>query len=1111
MSKVSSNDVEAVRASGLFDAEWYLQTYPDVSALGMDPAEHYLWLGAELHRNPSPRFETGFYLTEYADVSESEVNPLLHYIRIGAREGRSATLSGHAQPSPADQRSETAPRSDNAGATIEEVDPKSIYTSSFDAKRPYVHPPSDHLRNLLDVYHLERLSAAPDRSRIAIFTAIAGDFEVQKFPEHLIGECDYFLFVDQPVPDVGLFNLRPTEFVSPDPRRTARFVKTHPHHLLSGYDIAVWIDSNIIVRGAALASMIAEFQASDFPVASVPHPWRSSVYEEAAECIRRKLDDETTISAQMGRYHAEGFDSDGLIETNLMMYDLRHPKVPQFLNAWWREIDCGSRRDQLSVNFAMHEAGIDCMRLTKKPDSVRNHPEFAILTHSPRAGNTSECIASLSKGLIDPFKGLSYAMVRDEHIRRHKELPIDVIVCVHNALEDVRLCLHSIDRAKTGSNQRIILIDDGSDRETGSFLARFARNRSDVLLHRNEQATGYSRAANQGLKLSTAEFVILLNSDTVVTDGWAEKLADALFCSPGAGIVGPMSNAASHQSIPEHRSGKDQTAINELPAGTTAEDMNRHCERWTASHALPRTPLVHGFCFGIARAVINAIGYFDVERFPRGYGEENDFCIRASEAGFGLVVATHTYVFHAKSKSYTGANRVALMDAGGRTLRDLYGSPRIDRAVQSMRENPMFKQIRTAAAALYNEAAAKLPPRSGANGKLAVRSKKYSEISRSIDLIEYAAISSDELRDNKLHVSGKTRLDATPESATWFIPPVEHALKGGVRTIFMAAQNFSEHWGTHNHFVVLERTDIARSYAVLEKSLGQFFPNLRFEISSHVLGQDVGQIPPADIGICTLWTTAYQLARYNQTKRKFYFVQDFEPAFYPAGDVYGAIEATYRFGYTCIANTKGVEEKYRAYSDDSTHFTPAVDHTIYYPDHSRNAPGNPAQIVFYGRPANSRNAFGLGALTLQHIKRKMGNGVRLVSAGAAWKESEFSLQGIVENLGLLTSLDEVAELYRQSDIGMVFMFTPHPSYQPLEYMASGCVTVTNHNAANTWLLEDGNNCLMVEPIPEVAADAVVQLLARPQEWSRLRKNGWSAVKDNSWDKEFAHIREFIMN
>lgn len=80
--------LSALRKSGLFNPAWYLEEYPDVGMLGMDPAEHYLRLGADMGRNPGKKFDTNFYLETYPDVRESGINPLLHYTRIGRQEGR---------------------------------------------------------------------------------------------------------------------------------------------------------------------------------------------------------------------------------------------------------------------------------------------------------------------------------------------------------------------------------------------------------------------------------------------------------------------------------------------------------------------------------------------------------------------------------------------------------------------------------------------------------------------------------------------------------------------------------------------------------------------------------------------------------------------------------------------------------------------------------------------------------------------------------------------------------------------------------------------------------------------------------------------------------------
>lgn len=82
-------DASLIYTSDLFDANWYLETYKDVAAVGIDPVQHYLSAGASEGRNPSSRFDGNWYLQRYPDVAETGMNPLLHYIKHGREEGRS--------------------------------------------------------------------------------------------------------------------------------------------------------------------------------------------------------------------------------------------------------------------------------------------------------------------------------------------------------------------------------------------------------------------------------------------------------------------------------------------------------------------------------------------------------------------------------------------------------------------------------------------------------------------------------------------------------------------------------------------------------------------------------------------------------------------------------------------------------------------------------------------------------------------------------------------------------------------------------------------------------------------------------------------------------------
>ena len=139
------------------------------------------------------------------------------------------------------------------------------------------------------------------------------------------------------------------------------------------------------------------------------------------------------------------------------------------------------------------------------------------------------------------------------------------------------------------------------------------------------------------------------------------------------------------------------------------------------------------------------------------------------------------------------------------------------------------------------------------------------------------------------------------------------------------------------------------------------------------------------------------------------------------------------------------------------------------------------------------------------LKRKFGDRVEIICAGEDWNPGQFGLHGKISNLGVLDSLDAVAALYRSCDIGLVFMQTKHPSYQPFEFMASGMATVSNINPATEWLLRDGENCLLTPPLPTPTAERLGQLVSNPELRARISSAGLEQVKRYRWDEQIDAI------
>lgn len=333
------------------------------------------------------------------------------------------------------------------------------------------------------------------------------------------------------------------------------------------------------------------------------------------------------------------------------------------------------------------------------------------------------------------------------------------------------------------------------------------------------------------------------------------------------------------------------------------------------------------------------------------------------------------------------------------------------------------------------------------------------------------------------------------KSATWFVPYFDHLSFGGIFTIFRFIEHLDK-MGVANNVLIYDRPTL--DVPAIENEVKDRFPYMKrttigiFDPSA----DEIDDIPETDIAFCTFWVSAYLLLKFNKTKRKYYFVQDYEPLFYPGGATFALAESTYRFGFQGVVNTPGLLAAVnKRHGMQGVSFIPAVDRSIYYP--AKKIDNKKIRIFFYARPNNPRNAFNLGVQIIKQLLDQHRSDIEIITAGAQWKESEFGLKGKIKNLGLLNSLDEVAELYRSCDIGFVYMLSKHPSYQPFEFMASGMATVTNNNEDNLWFLRHEDNCLVSEPSPAAMVEQINRLVKDNKLREKIIENGLKTV-ENEW-------------
>lgn len=316
---------------------------------------------------------------------------------------------------------------------------------------------------------------------------------------------------------------------------------------------------------------------------------------------------------------------------------------------------------------------------TQPPDVRKAH------TKQEKSNEYAEAVTNI------PVKKLARRPAPN-HISTLKRRPsVDIILPVYNALEDVKACIASLYNNET-LPFNLIIIDDCSEEDTKSWLES-AQKEYGFKLSRNTENLRFTKTVNKGFSQSEGDFVVLLNSDTIVTAYWLEKILCCFESDKKVGIVGPLSNAASWQTVPVREDKVNGGwLVNEIPEGYSIELMGQLIET-ISQRQYPDVPSVNGFCYVIKRDVINEIGTLDEEYFPTGYGEEDDFSIRARKAGYAIRVADDTYVFHAKSKSYTKEVRKVLTVGGRKSLDKKHGKEEIESLITAWKAEPLLPEI----------------------------------------------------------------------------------------------------------------------------------------------------------------------------------------------------------------------------------------------------------------------------------------------------------------------------------------------------------------------------------------------------------------------------------
>lgn len=624
-------ELRLIRESGLFDADWYLETYPDVAARGVDPLLHYLRHGAREGRDPNSLFSSSWYMATYPEVASGAGNPLVDYIRHGVAAGR--------DPSPL-----------FSTAWYLEANP--------DVAKAGIHPLLHFLRHgmregrALRADHgtqswipLALGAASPhgkDAQRASFDTARAADFvaSVRSSPGHarLLAETPLISVI---LPTRNRAALLPTAIESV-------LAQIYPNWELLIVDDGSTDDTPAIIA-AYRDPRIQALRAAGSGVAAA----RNLALAQAKGALIAYLDSDNA-------WHPEYLE---IAAAHLIDRDLDLVYAAIEADDGWRrryvgaeyDFDALARRNYIDINVVLHRRALydsrggcdETLRRMSDWDLILRYCRNSRVAYAPFIGCVYDARPTrtdritvaepmnwlyvvLQKHLIDWPRLAAEAPARDPRLA-------SIVIPIYGQKDLTEDCLQSLYAVDAGYRFELILVDNGSDSATGALLDSWCARRPEIKLVRNWENLNFALGCNLGFAATRGATVVFLNNDTVVKPGWLRPLATALD-DPRIGAVQPKllypdGNVQSFGTVLGPQGTIPYELYRQQPGDVPQVCRRRELQMITAA------------CMAIRAGDFAALHGFD-PMFINGQ-EDNDLCLRLGAAtGRVCLVEPASVVIH---------------------------------------------------------------------------------------------------------------------------------------------------------------------------------------------------------------------------------------------------------------------------------------------------------------------------------------------------------------------------------------------------------------------------------------------------------------------------------
>lgn len=655
----------------------------------------------------------------------------------------------------------------------------------------------------------------------------------------------------------------------------------------------------------------------------------------------------------------------------------------------------------------------------------------------------------------------------------------DIILPIYNGLTYVRNCISSILAYSDNCTYHLYIINDCSDYFTTIFLKNRAREYPKYIsIHQNSKNLGFVRSCNNGIKLGRAPYVVLINSDVIVTPDWLTRLINCAESDPRIASVNPFANYASNINIP-------------LAPGANFYGMDSLLKEGSP-RSYPDIVTGVGFCMLLRRSALEDVGLFD-EIFGHGYCEDSDLCMRLTTKGYRTVIADDVYVYHKGRATFTNRDerylqnrkifdsrwadeyqrqfRVFRAADPLKPSRDLFIVPQQWDPIPAMRET--YRRMR----GRCREKDLKGVAREAVRGLRRLPSSKR-------DLVTPDAVA---------RVTRPERL-----RVTYVLPTL--TIAGGVLSVVQLVNELIL-LGVEARIVALREYPEIYDWMFLTRPI--IFKNIS-ELQTN--------FPESDIVVATRWDTATWVAdvvKSGRAKAGVYFLQDYESWFFPETDKESRAKVidTYQLIPHKIVKSDWLKGMLEGDGFSADKIRLGMNLGVFYP---RSAAKTSHPIILaMARPRTPRRGFPHVIEGLKRVKESKPE-VEIVLFGDDLSKQKIPFD--YRDEGVITNQNRLAELYSAADVyldGSDFQGFGRPA---LEAMACGAACVLTKVGGVAEYARDDENCLLVPPKnPEAFAQAILKILNNPELKNRLIQEGFNTAKKYCHKREAQETLEYFQS